>query len=315
MTRILQYQVEEKDDGKCIDMFLKEKGYTRAIIIDLKKTELGIRKNGVWAYVNEKVHTGDLIETCLQELESSANIIPMEGNLDIVFEDEDILIVNKPSDTPIHPSINNYNNTLANMIAYYFKSKGEEHIFRCINRLDRDTTGVTILAKNALSAAILSEQVRERTLSRTYLALVEGVTKEVGIIDLPIGREEETIIKRRVDMVDGKRAVTHYQRLAIMEVEGQKVSLLELKLETGRTHQIRVHMSYIGHPLLGDYLYNNNEENKLLTRQALHSAKLSFYHPITGEAMEVTAPLPKDMAEIVESQVQTIYSQFSNSNI
>lgn len=201
------------------------------------------------------------------------------------------------------------------MIAYYFKSKGEEHIFRCINRLDRDTTGVTILAKNALSAAILSEQVRERTLSRTYLALVEGVTKEVGIIDLPIGREEETIIKRRVDMVDGKRAVTHYQRLAIMEVEGQKVSLLELKLETGRTHQIRVHMSYIGHPLLGDYLYNNNEENKLLTRQALHSAKLSFYHPITGEAMEVTAPLPKDMAEIVESQVQTIYSQFSNSNI
>lgn len=303
MTRILQYQVEEKDDGKCIDMFLKEKGYTRAIIIDLKKTELGIRKNGVWAYVNEKVYTGDVIETCLQELESSANIIPTEGNLDIVFEDEDILIVNKPSDTPIHPSINNYNNTLANMVAYYFKSKGEEHIFRCINRLDRDTTGVTILAKNALSAAILSEQVRERTLSRTYLALVEGVTKEEGIIDLPIGREEDTIIKRRVDMVDGKRAVTHYKRLAIMEVEGQKVSLLELKLETGRTHQIRVHMSYIGHPLLGDYLYNYNEENKLLTRQALHSAKLSFYHPITGEAMEVTAPLPKDMAGIVEYHV------------
>lgn len=307
MTRTLQYKIEEQHNGKSIGMFLKEKEYSRAVIIELKKTKTGIRKNGVWAGVNETVETGDIIDICLTEEVSSENIIPKKCALDILYEDEDILVVNKPYDTPIHPSVNNYDNTLANGVIYYYKEQNKPYIFRCINRLDRDTTGVTILAKNLISASILSKQMQEGGVGRTYVAFVEGITKEEGIIDLPIGREEGTIIKRKVDEKEGKRAVTHYRRIEVLDVEGKAVSVVALQLETGRTHQIRVHMSFIGHPLLGDFLYNEN--NHMLTRQALHAAECTFYHPITGEYKRITAPLPKDMTMLtcdLVAKLQTI---------
>lgn len=293
MTRKIIYHIEETHNGKPIGLFLKEKGYSRAVLVELKKTKQGIRKNGVWACVNEVMETGDHIEICFIEEENSETILPVKMELDILYEDEDLLVVNKPYNMPIHPSINNYDNTLANGVVSYYKEQNCPHVFRCLNRLDRDTTGATLIAKNLLSAAILSRQVMERKLTRTYLALVEGVTEEEGTIDLPIGRAEGTVIKRKVDEKEGQCAVTHYKRNTVIEVEGQKVSLLSLQLETGRTHQIRVHMSHIGHPLLGDFLYN--ESNRMLTRQALHSSKLCFWHPITGNYMEILAPLPKDM--------------------
>lgn len=297
MTRRIQYKIEEQHNGKGIGMFLKEKEYSRAVIIELKKTKTGIRKNGVWAGVNETVKTGDILEICLTEEASSENIIPKEGTLDILYEDEDILVVNKPYDTPIHPSVNHYDNTLANGVMYYYHQQDKPYTFRCINRLDRDTTGVTILAKNLISASILSKRMKERGLSRTYVAFVEGITKEEGMIDLPIGREEGTIIKRKIDEKEGKRAVTHYRRLKVIHVEGKAVSIVALQLDTGRTHQIRVHMAAIGHPLLGDFLYN--ESNCMLTRQALHAIECAFYHPITGEYMKITAPIPKDMTMLM----------------
>lgn len=297
MARKLQYQMTTQDDGKSIATFLKEKEYSRAVLVELKKKKTGITKNNEWACVNELLHSGDVLDICLEESESSDQILPVESNLDILYEDEDILILNKASDTPIHPSVNNYDNTLANQVSYYYKMQNKPFVFRCMNRLDRDTTGVTILAKNLLSAAILSRQVKERTLSRTYLALVEGKTNEEGVIDLPIGREEGTVIKRCVDKEAGKEAVTHYRRLQVIEQNGSLISLVALKLETGRTHQIRVHMSAIGHPLLGDFLYNEN--NQMMTRQALHSAKVRFYHPITGELISITAPIPKDMNQLI----------------
>lgn len=298
MTRTIQYKIEEQHNGKCISMFLKEKEYSRAVIIELKKTKTGIQKNGTWAGVNEILNTGDILEICLTEQGASENIVPKELQLDILYEDEDILVVNKPYDTPIHPSVNNYNNTLANGVVHYYQQKNKPYIFRCINRLDRDTTGVTILAKNLISASILSKRMKERGLSRTYVAFVEGVTKEEGTIDLPIGREEGTIIKRKIDEKEGKHAVTHYCKLEELQVEGKAVSVVALQLETGRTHQIRVHMASIGHPLLGDFLYN--ESNHMLTRQALHAASCAFYHPITGEYKRITAPLPKDMAMLMQ---------------
>ena len=279
-------------------MFLKEKEYSRAVIIELKKTKTGIQKNGTWAGVNEILNTGDILEICLTEQGASENIVPKELQLDILYEDEDILVVNKPYDTPIHPSVNNYNNTLANGVVHYYQQQNKPYIFRCINRLDRDTTGVTILAKNLISASILSKRMKERGLSRTYVAFVEGITKEEGTIDLPIGREEGTIIKRKIDEKEGKHAVTHYCKLEELQVEGKAVSVVALQLETGRTHQIRVHMASIGHPLLGDFLYN--ESNHMLTRQALHAASCAFYHPITGEYKRITAPLPKDMAMLMQ---------------
>ena len=298
MTRTIQYKIEEQHNGKCISMFLKEKEYSRAVIIELKKTKTGIQKNGTWAGVNEILNTGDILEICLTEQGSSENIVPRELQLDILYEDEDILVVNKPYDTPIHPSVNNYNNTLANGVVHYYQQQNKPYIFRCINRLDRDTTGVTILAKNLISASILSKRMKERGLSRTYVAFVEGITKEEGTIDLPIGREEGTIIKRKIDEKEGKHAITHYCKLEELQVEGKAVSVVALQLETGRTHQIRVHMASIGHPLLGDFLYN--ESNHMLTRQALHAASCAFYHPITGEYKRITAPLPKDLEMVIQ---------------
>lgn len=298
MTRRLQYKIEDRHSGKSIGMFLKEKEYSRAVIIELKKTKTGIRKNGVWAGVNEIIRAGDILDICLMEQWTSENIVPRECVLDILYEDEDILVVNKPYDTPIHPSVNNYDNTLANGVMYYYKEQNKPYVFRCINRLDRDTTGVTIIAKNLISASILSNRMKERGLSRTYIAFVEGVTREEGTIDLPIGREEGTIIKRKIDEKEGKRAVTHYCRLEVLHIEGKVVSVVALRLATGRTHQIRVHMAAIGHPLLGDFLYN--ESNHMLTRQALHAAQCTFYQPITGEYKRITAPLPKDMELLIQ---------------
>ncbi|MBP3887140.1 MAG: RluA family pseudouridine synthase [Cellulosilyticum sp.] len=297
MERRLTYHIDEEHHGKTIGMFLKEKEYSRGVLIELKKTTTGIRRNGVWAGVNQILQTGDTLEICLVEEVPSENVVPVEGELQILYEDEDILVINKPDDTPIHPSVNNYDNTLANKVAYYYERQGRPYVFRCINRLDRDTTGVTIIAKNLLSASILSNRVKERQLSRVYIAFVEGITEEKGIIDLPIGRAEGSIIKRQIDKKEGKHAVTHYQRLHTFDIEGKPISVVALKLETGRTHQIRVHMSAIGHPLLGDFLYNEN--NHMLGRQGLHGVLCSFTHPITGEYMDMMAPLPRDMERLL----------------
>lgn len=208
--------------------------------------------------------------------------------LKILYEDEDILVINKPADMPVHPSAGNYENTLANGIAWYFYEKGEDFVYRCINRLDRDTTGALILAKNPLSAAILSVQMRNRQICRTYLALVDGVLPESGNVDAPIARMDGSVITREVNFQNGESAVTHYERLAV----GKDYSLAELHLETGRTHQIRVHMKYIGHPLPGDFLYN--PDYRWIKRQPLHSYQLKFTHPVTKKTMLFTAPVPAD---------------------
>lgn len=164
-------------------------------------------------------------------------------------------------------------------------------VYRCINRLDRDTTGALILAKNPYSAAVLSAQMKQRQIRRTYLAIVQGIAPEQGTIDAPIGRAADSTIERQVDFANGESAVTHYERLATYH----SYSLIELHLETGRTHQIRVHMKYIGHPLPGDFLYN--PDYRIIKRQPLHSFQLEFAHPVTGENMCITAPVPEDFAD------------------
>ncbi|BBF43094.1 ribosomal large subunit pseudouridine synthase D [Lachnospiraceae bacterium KM106-2] len=298
MVRNLQYIIEEKDSGVAIRTFLEERGYSTSLIRALKKIPTGVLLNKEPVFVKTIVSEGDQLEICMKEEIEEDIYVPLPYDLHILYEDEDILVVNKPHDMPIHQSMNNYSNTLANAVSYYSHEKGEAYVFRCINRLDRDTTGATIIAKNTLSAAVLSAQVRERKIHRTYLALVEGITKEEDVIDLPIARKEESVIERQVDEVNGKRAVTHYRRLGVYQAKEKDISLLSLKLETGRTHQIRVHMSHIGHPLLGDFLYN--EDCTLMNRQALHSASLRFTHPVTGEELFIEAPLPEDMKQFIK---------------
>ena len=225
----------------------------------------------------------------LLETVDSDGIIPVSMPLSILYEDEDILVINKPADMPVHPSIGNYTNTLANGVAAYLDAKGEHSPFRCINRLDRDTSGALILAKNAFSAAVLSTQMRNRQIRRTYLAVVEGITPPNGTISAPISRVDDSVIERHVDFLHGEPAVTHYERL---ETKNEH-SLLEIHLETGRTHQIRVHMGYIGHPLPADYLYH--PEYDCFKRQPLHSLQLEFRHPVTDKSMCLLAPVPEDM--------------------
>ena len=296
--RTLQYRIAESDTYSNIHELLKAHGYSSTVIRHLKETENGIQRNGVWARVYEPFASGDTVTILLTEEASSENIAPTPLPLDIVYEDEDLLIINKPAGMPIHPSQGNYDNTLANACAYYFQQKGEPFTYRCINRLDRDTTGLLIIARHAYSASLLSSMVAKREIHREYLALATGLVPDSGVIEAPIARVDGSTIEREVNFETGEFARTHYRRLEYKN----GYSLVSLKLDTGRTHQIRVHMKYIGHPLPGDFLYN--PDYSVIRRQALHSYRLTFTHPITGKELQFTAPLPDDMKPNMKPDMQ-----------
>ena len=294
MDRVLKYEIESKYTGFTIEKFLKSKGYSSANITAIKKMPNNVVIDGQWVHMNRKLKTGDILTVNISEDDSSEKIPPVKMDLDIVYEDEDIIVVNKPAGLPIHPSLNHYEDSLANGLAYYYESQGKPFIFRCANRLDKNTSGLTVIAKHLVSANILSTMVKNRQFHREYYAIVRGsLDEKSGTIDAPIGRVDDSIITRQVDFENGERAVTHYE--VIKENKGH--SLVSIHLETGRTHQIRVHFKHIGHPLIGDHLYNPDYE--YMTRQALHSHKIEFTHPITSDQLSFTADLPSDMQFII----------------
>lgn len=295
MKRIFHYLIPEEFNGETLLSYLKYLKYSSQIITHLKRTENGILLNGVWGRVRDTLHTDDTLTITLVEAETSDNIVASKLPLSIVYEDEDLLIINKSADTPIHPSQGNYDNTLANAVMYYYEQQGINFVYRCINRLDRDTTGLLILAKHMYSASLLSNMVQNREIHREYLAIATGLVPESGTIEAPIGRVDGSTIERHIDKVHGEYACTHYKRLQYTN----GYSLVSLKLATGRTHQIRVHMKHIGYPLPGDFLYN--PDYSVIQRQALHSHRLEFIHPITHKKMEFTAPLPEDMNSIISN--------------
>ena len=289
MDRIFHYQITENEQNTTVLDFLRKKGFSRHILSSMKADKEALTRNGQRIGGREHLLAGDHFRVRLLETIDSDGIVPVSMPLSILYEDEDILVINKPADMPVHPSIGNYTNTLANGVAAYLDAKDEHSPFRCINRLDRDTSGALILAKNAFSAAVLSTQMRNRQIRRTYLAVVEGITPPNGTISAPISRVDDSVIERHVDFLHGEPAVTHYERL---ETKNEH-SLLEIHLETGRTHQIRVHMGYIGHPLPADYLYHPVYD--CFKRQPLHSLQLEFRHPVTDKSMCLLAPVPEDM--------------------
>lgn len=310
MERVFTYLITEESNNQLISTFLKQQGYSSQNLVELKKMPESVLLNNIWTYMNQKVHTGDTLTIHIREDVPSEKIPPVELPLDIIYEDEDLMVVNKPAGMPIHPSMNNYENSLGNALAYYFAKQNIPFVFRCINRLDRDTSGLTIIAKHMVSAGMLSAMVAQKTnpltsstndslqnkggITREYLAIVKGkVTPSSGTITAPISRKPGSILERQVDFTQGEHAVTHYNTLDTKNGH----SLVSLILETGRTHQIRVHMKYLGYPLIGDYLYHPDME--LISRQALHSYRLQFTHPITHEPMEFIAPLPEDMKKIL----------------
>lgn len=235
------------------------------------------------------VKVGDKLIIDFNYEEDNSNIVPNGMDLDIIYEDEWLLIVNKPSGIAIHPSILHFNNSLSNGIRFYFDKIGLKKKIRPVNRLDKDTSGLVIFAKCEYIQECLSLQMQEGILKKEYLCLVSGtINQKSGTINLPIARKEGSIMERCIDE-KGKQAITHYKVIK----EFKNYSLVECRLETGRTHQIRLHMASIGHPLLGDTLYGTS--SSLISRQALHSYKIKFIHPITKKEIELIAKLPQDI--------------------
>lgn len=294
MKRILTYKAEEHYIGKTIKTLLKQHfNMSASLISDLKKSEDGICVNGKKEYVSYIIQFDDTVMITMRE-SASGNIIPVKIPLDIVYEDEDVIIINKQYDLPTHPSQGHYEKTVANALMYYFCEKGEDCVFHAVNRLDKDTSGLMAVAKNKYAHALLCGQIKSGILKRKYTAIVCGNVEKDGAVDAPIAREEGSTIKRTV-LPQGQNAVTNYRVLSRFG----DYTLLELELETGRTHQIRVHLSHIGYPLLGDWLYG--EENKeLFPRTALHSSYIRFIQPVTGKLIEFSADLPDDMKKFVE---------------
>lgn len=272
-------------DGKDIKFILKNHfGFSSAMITRLKKGD-GILLNGKKEYVVKEVKTGDVLKITLPR-ELSENIVPNDIPLDILYEDNDILAVNKPADMPTHPSVRHYEGTLANAVMHYYKHT--PFTFRAVTRLDRDTSGVVVIAKNAVAADRLSKQLQSGEFYKEYMAMCVGVPKEMsGRIDAPIRREKQGIIKRCI-AEDGKPAVSDYEVVKLCD----SFSLIRLMPKTGRTHQLRLHLSHIGTPIFADFLYGTDVPSE---RIRLHCRKVTFIHPFSGKTVEIEAALPDDM--------------------
>ena len=349
MERVFQYPISQTNAGKDIRSFLRAQGYSRHILASIKPVRDAVLVNGKHELLRYMLQEGDLLEIRVRDGESSPNVIPAPVPFSIVYEDDDLLIIDKPANVAIHPAVGHPANTLANGLAWYFEKQRIPFVFRCINRLDRDTTGLLIVAKNLVSSSILETALQKHEIRRTYLALAEGDLPESGTIDLPIGRKDGSLIERCVDREHGDRAVTHFRKIcpaaadllsvgslpldaraAVLSSDSPSqsprtglalrlpqgglplpdYSILEVWLETGRTHQIRVHMAAEGHPLLGDSLYNPRWISQFekgvpkpdavlpygLSRQALHSWKLDLTHPISRKPLHFEAPVPDDIA-------------------
>lgn len=391
--RQIDYIIPESFHGHTVEAFLRSEGYSRTTLYHLRNTRAlseashittdvpsanaddrtictsaacighaaetkpdgidGLVLNGHRSFLKEVLATGDRLRCNILETEDSPNVIETEIPLSIVYEDEDILVIDKPAGLPIHPSMGHYEHTLGNALCWYTHHVlGYEHyVNRIVNRLDRDTSGLLIAAKNMHAAARLGDMIRAHAIQREYLAIASGDVRNIfhttgaadnlsglytghsadpayararlqnldgrfpnslanipalsdpanpvlGLhftVNAPIGRKEDSVIERCINYTEGDYAVTH--GLLLSYNKEKDLSLLRLKLETGRTHQIRVHMKYLGHPLPGDFLYHPDE--CFITRQPLHSWRLRFRHPISGKLLELTAPLPEDMQRLL----------------
>lgn len=288
--KTIQSVIDSQYDGKSVKTLLKHKlNISSAILTDLKKYPDGITVNGVHANVNVILHTGDVLTLNIYDV-PSPNIVPVNISLDILFENEDVLVVNKPRNMPTHPSQNHHDDTLANGVMYYYREA--DFTFRVITRLDRDTSGAVLIAKNRLAASKLSEQMQNLSIHKEYAALCHG-TPEVptGIIDASIAREEGSTIKRIVSP-DGKSAITRYEVMA----SKNDLSMIKLNPQTGRTHQLRVHLSHIGHSIYGDDMYGS----PIRGNTRLHCRAITFKNPANGESITVEAPIPSDMVELIQ---------------
>ncbi len=286
--------ISSEYDGMLLREYLRSVlRLSRAELTELKKRDDGIILNGARVTVRAVLKEDDELILSRDDVASSEGVIPVDLPLDILYEDDDVIALNKPPFMPTHPSHEHQSDTLANALAYYFDSKGIPFVFRAVNRLDRDTSGVVLVAKSKNAAFVLAKQIAEFKVTKKYIAIAEGEMSNGGEIEGNIRRVEDGKMRRGV-FPDGQFALTEY------EVLGVKNGLTTLLVtpKTGRTHQIRVHFSHIGHPLVGDTLYGDENGSTLIDRQALHAFSLTFSLPSNNQTITVTAPLPNDMAAI-----------------
>ncbi|MDE5984167.1 MAG: RluA family pseudouridine synthase [Eubacterium sp.] len=282
--RVIEFKITEKDNNKQIKDFLREFGVSATLLTKLKHTENGITVNGKFARTIDSITAGD---TLVISIENSGHMPAKltSCTVEAVYSDDDLLILNKPPMMPVHESRNHQGDTLANAAACYMDN---DTAFRSVYRLDRDTSGLVLIAKNELAASKLAGKI-----TKDYYAVCQGILNGSGTINLPIRRLNDSIIKRGV-FDDGERAVTHWQ--AVKNTNGN--TLLKINLETGRTHQIRVHFSHLGYPLLGDTLYGNTCDK--ISRQALHCKTIYFTHPITDEPIIIDCDFPDDFKKAMD---------------
>lgn len=293
----LKYIVKENDTNKTIKQVLKnEFKISNRLILKLKNNNK-IFVNNKNEKVDFELQAQDIVCVNLDFEEDNSNIVPSKMDLKIIYEDEAFLIIDKAPGIAIHPSILHFENSLSNGVKFYFDSIKLNRLIRPVNRLDRNTSGLVVFAKNEYVQEALIKQMTENIFSKEYLCLATGIFEtSKGIIEAPISRKENSIIERQVSFENGQNSITEYE---VME-EFKNINLVKCKLKTGRTHQIRVHMAYIGHPLLGDDLYGKSSE--LINRQALHSYKIEFIHPVSKEKVCFISPLPYDIKNIIDVQ-------------
>ena len=297
---ILNYTIKNTDNFITVKEVLKAYfNISDRLLLRLKNSK-SIFLNNLPTYVSKQVNANDTVTVIIDFIEESPNIVPTKMNLNIIYEDDCYLIINKPPHIPVHPSILHYDNSLSNGVKYYFDSIGLKRKIRPVNRLDKDTSGLVIFAKNEYIQECLVRQMKSKELKKTYIAICDGrFEKKKDTINSPIARKPGSIIERCIDP-SGDISITHYEVIDTLK----NVSIVKCLLETGRTHQIRVHLSSINHPILGDSLYGN--KNTEVSRQLLHAYQLEFYHPLTKKLVKYTAPIPADFLPYFKLESQLL---------
>ena len=291
----LTYFITHEDSGKTVEVILKYKLNLSGRLIKKLKYIGRILCNSSPVHVNHIVKDGDTIDVLIDLEEEETEIVPEDLPIFIVFEDNGLIVLNKQPGIVVHPTSYHRSGTIANALAHHFKIKGEKRKIRPVSRLDRDTTGIIVFAKNQYIQEQLIQQMASKAFIKEYIGIVSGiVSNKTGTIDLPIDRKPGSIMERHISP-SGLRAVTHYEVVEYLN----NATCLKFHLETGRTHQIRVHCKAIGHPLIGDTLYSDRP-SCLISRQALHSSYVSFLHPVTQTRIQLSAPIPQDMKDLME---------------
>ena len=293
MIRTLAAIAAEKDSGRKVKYFVRGDMGVSYGQFNALKVQNGLLVNGVPVHADYILSPGDAVSVLLRDAPGDRRVAPEEGPVNAVYEDEDILIIDKPAPLATQCSPKQPGGTLENRLAWRYRDR-EDFTFRPLNRLDKGTSGLMAAAMNAHAAQRLQRQLHTDQFVREYLAVVEGALSGEGVIDAPIAKADAATVRRVVDFERGKPAVTHYRA----EQTGERRSLVRLRLETGRTHQIRVHLQAIGHPIVGDFLYGA-EDPRLPGRFALHAAFIRLSHPVTGEIIERHSPLPDVLAALL----------------